>query len=82
MPEILQTLKSIRKKEEEERRFTASLQGVDLDDSEQESGPTFEDVRRKSLGINASGDDIVSLQGVLAAETGFGIGLGLGYTKG
>jgi len=42
---------------------------------------TFEDIQRKALGINASGDDILSLQGPLAASAGFGIGAGLGYSK-
>lgn len=81
MPELLQTLKAIKKKEEEERKFTASLQGINFDEAAEE-GPTFEDVRRKALGIDAKGNDIVSLQGTFAAESGFGIGLGLGYTKG
>jgi hypothetical protein len=33
------------------------------------------------MGINASEDDIVSLQGQFADETGFGIGAGLGYFR-
>ena len=83
MPEMIQTLKSMQKTESEKRRFLASIQGVDLgrDDEEQE-GPSFEDVQRRALGINASGDDIVSLQGQLASGAGFGIGAGLGYEKG
>jgi len=83
MPEIIQTLKSMQKTESEKRRFLASIQGVDLgrDDEEQE-GPSFEDVQRRAFGINASGNDIVSLQGQLASGAGFGIGAGLGYEKG
>ena len=80
MPELIQTLKAMQKQKEEERKFTASLQGVNLEESKEE-GPSFEDIRRKALGINANGDDIVSLQGQFAAESGFGIDLGLGYTK-
>ena len=70
----------MQKTEEEKRRFLASLQGVNLDEEKTE-GPTFEDIRRKALGINASGDDVLSLQGPFAAESGFGIGAGLGYAK-
>ena len=81
MPELIQTLRAIQKTESEKRKFLASMQGVDLGVNEEE-GPTFEDVKRRALGINASGDDVVSLQGSLAAEAGFGIGMGLGYEQG
>ena len=70
----------MNKAEEEKRKFQAVLQGVDLGEENRE-GPTFEDVRRKALGINASGDDIISLQGQLASEAGFGVGQGLGYVQ-
>jgi hypothetical protein len=84
MPELIQTLKSFKKQKSEDRKFTASLKGIDLDVDEEDSGTqgkTFEDVQRQALGINASGDDVVSLQGILASQAGFGIGAGLGYTK-
>ena len=80
MPELIKTFESARKKEESHRRFLASLQGVDLNE-EKEEGSTFDDVRRKSLGIHATADDVVSLQGSFASEAGFGIGMGLGYSK-
>lgn len=80
MPELIKTLEALRKKEESQMRFQAGLQGVDLNDKQPE-GKTFDDIRRKALGINASGDDIVSLQGAFAQEAGFGIGQGLGYSK-
>ena len=82
MPEILQTLKSKQKAEEENRIFLASLQGVDLrDDKKEKEGSSFDDVRRRALGINASSSDVLSLQGSFASEAGFGIGMGLGYSK-
>lgn len=81
MPELIQTLKSMQKTESERRKFLASIQGIDLDEEEQQEGPTFEDIQRRALGIDASGDDVVSLQGQLAAQSGFGIGVGLGYTR-
>lgn len=80
MPELIQTLKSMQKVEGEKRKFLAMLQGVNLDEEEKE-GPTFEDIRRKALGITTSADDVVSLQGQFASEAGFGIGAGLGYSK-
>jgi hypothetical protein len=82
MPELIQTLKSISKKETENRKFTAGLKGINLEDEgEKENSSTFEDIRRRALGITASSDDVVSLQGEFAAEAGFGIGAGLGYVK-
>ena len=70
----------MQKTEDEKRKFLAMLQGVDLNEDKKE-GPTFEDIQRKAMGIETSGDDIVSLQGAFAAEAGFGIGAGLGYAK-
>ena len=82
MPELVQTFKSKQKSESENRKFLAGIQGIDLGaDEVQEEGKTFEDIRRKALGIETSADDIVSLQGQLADESGFGIGAGLGYTR-
>jgi hypothetical protein len=81
MPELIQTLKSKQKAEHSERKFLAAMQGVELEDNEEKTGPTFEDIKARALGINTSPDDVVSLQGSLAADAGFGIGAGLGYVK-
>ena len=82
MPELITTLEAIRKKEHEERKFHASLKGVDIDEYKtEEKGSTFEDIQLRASGINASSDDVVSLQGNFAAQAGFGIGAGLGYFK-
>ena len=81
MPELLQTLNSMREREQNQRKFAASLKGISLDEPAEKTGPSFEDVRRKALGIEASEDDVVGLQGPLASEAGFGIGMGLGYSK-
>ena len=81
LPELLQTIESMQKDESEKRIFLASLQGVDLRDEQEEKGPTFEDIRLRAMGIEATTDDVVSLQGSMAAEAGFGIGAGLGYSK-
>ena len=81
MPELIQTFKSMQKSESEKRKFLASIQGIELDGGEQEENKSFEDVRRKALGISADASDVVSLQGQFASEAGFGIGAGLGYKK-
>lgn len=82
MPEVLLTLQAKQKLDEQNKIFLASLQGVDLrGEDRQKEGPTFDDIRRKALGINANANDVVSLQGAFATEAGFGIGAGLGYSK-
>ena len=72
----------MQKTESEKRKFLASIQGVELNESSNENKEesSFEDVKRRALGINASADDVVGLQGALASEAGFGIGAGLGYS--
>lgn len=80
MPEMVQTFKAMQKTEGDKRKFLASLQGVDLNEDNEEE-KTFDDIRRKALGINANADDVVSLQGSFAREAGFGVGAGLGYIE-
>ena len=82
MPELVQTITAINIKEHNQRKFAASLKGIQLDDDvEEEKGSTFEDIQRRALGINTSADDVVGLQGQLANQAGFGIGAGLGYSR-
>ena len=83
MPELIATLEAIKKKEHSNRKFQASLKGVDIGEYETEEGggSKFDDIRMRAAGINAKADDVVSLQGSFAAEAGFGIGAGLGYFK-
>ncbi len=84
MPELVQTITAMNRKEHNQRKFAASLKGIQLDDDaeeEKEKGSTFEDIQRRALGITASADDVVSLQGSFAANAGFGIGAGLGYSR-
>ena len=83
MPELITTLEAIKKKEHNDRKFQASLKGVDIGEykTEEGGGSKFDDIRLRASGINASADDVVSLQGSFAAEAGFGIGAGLGYFK-
>ena len=82
MPELIATLEAIKKKEHNEKKFQASLKGVDIGEYETEKeGSKFDDIRLRAAGINATADDVISLQGSFAAQAGFGIGEGLGYSK-
>jgi hypothetical protein len=72
MPELIQTLSAIQKKE-------ASAKGIELDENNKEGGSKFDDIALRAAGINATSNDVVSLQGRFASEAGFGIGAGLGY---
>jgi hypothetical protein len=83
MPELINTLKALKKKDHEDKKFFASLKGVEIGEYEDDKkgGPSFEDIRLRAAGINATSNDVVSLQGNFAAQAGFGIGAGLGYSR-
>ena len=80
MPEMIKTLEAMHKKDERDKKFMASLQGVNLGEGSEEFS-SFEDVERRVAGITTNGNDVVSLQGSFAERAGFGIGMGLGYNK-
>jgi hypothetical protein len=85
MPELVQLLKGISKKEDEDRKFQASLQGINLGEDatveEESEHPTFEEIQMRAQGINGLQNDIIGLRGQAAATKGFGINQGLGYTE-
>ena len=83
MPELITTLQALKKKDYEDKKFFASLKGVDIGEyqDDKRGGPTFEDIQLRAAGINATSNDVVSLQGRFAAQAGFGIGEGLGYSR-
>ena len=83
MPEPITTLQAIKKKDHEDKKFFASLKGVEIGDYQEDGskGSSFEEIELRAAGIHASPNDVVSLQGRFAAQAGFGIGEGLGYTK-
>ncbi len=83
MPELINTLQALKKKEYEDKKFFASLKGVDIGENENDKkgGSSFEDISLRASGINALSTDVVSLQGRFASQAGFGIGEGLGYSK-
>jgi hypothetical protein len=69
----------MNKRDYEDKRFLAAMQGVDLDADSNGESKSFDDVRREALGDDPETNDIASLSGSLAREEGFGIGMGLGY---
>jgi hypothetical protein len=83
MPELINTFQALKKKEHGDRKFVASLKGVDIGEFEDNSnkGSSFEEIELRAAGIHANPNDVVSLQGRFAAQAGFGIGEGLGNIK-
>lgn len=85
LAELMSILEQKREMDYQDKKFTASLKGIDLDEA---SGKQEEDpweamkarVAAKASGIgNGNPNDITSLQGVKAQQAGFGIGQGLEY---
>ena len=77
MPELMSTLSSKRELDYNEKRFAASLKGINLDE---QTGKTEEmKARVFSKGKAANSNDILALQGQNAVNAGFGIGMGLDY---
>ena len=83
MPELIATFQALKKKEHDAKKFQASLKGVEIGEYEDDNkgASSFEDIELRAAGINAVSNDVVSLQGNFAAQAGFGIGAGLGYSK-
>lgn len=83
MPELINTFQALKKKEHDSKKFQASLKGIDIGEYEEDKngGSSFEDIQLRAAGIHATSNDVVSLQGNFAAQAGFGIGEGLGYSR-
>jgi hypothetical protein len=85
--ELMQILSTTRELDYEEKKFSAALQGVDLDEqtgksSDQVRGQQeWENLKAKVFSGGATGDanDVLALQGQNAKKAGFGIGMGLSY---
>jgi hypothetical protein len=80
MQELTATLKIKRELDYSDKKFTAAMQGVDLDKTSG-SGNEWEDMKARvfSKGKTTDGKDILALQGMNAEKAGFGIGMGLDY---
>jgi len=84
MPELVAILVAKSEKDNQDRKFFAALQGVDLDkNSGSNSQKKWEDLKARafSKGSVTDSNDIVSLQGQTAKQKGFGIGRGLEYSN-
>ena len=83
MPELILTLETKREADWQNRKFLASLQGVDLEGAQ--GGTSNVDpweamkARVDSGGKTSDPNDILSFQGAKAAKMGFGIGMGIEY---
>jgi len=80
MPEVVAILEAKREQDHINRKFTAALQGVDIDKNNS-TGDEWEKLKAKvySKGKTSNPRDILSLQGDAAKRAGFGIGMGLDY---
>jgi len=80
MQELTATLKIKRELDYSDKKFSAAMQGVDLDKNSG-SGNEWEDMKARvfSKGATQNGNDILALQGSNAEKAGFGIGHGLDY---
>lgn len=83
LPEILAIVTSKRELDYQEKKFFAAVQGVDLEDSnnEERGQKEWENLKARvfSGGATSDSNDVLALQGQNAQKVGFGIGLGLDY---
>lgn len=81
MPEILSTLGSKRELDFEEKKFMASIQGIELDGGKEKEPDPWEAMKARvfSGGQTSNPNDIIAYQGATATKAGFGIGMGLDY---
>jgi hypothetical protein len=82
MPEILSTLGSKRELDFEEKKFLASIQGIDISGEDKEPEvDAWEAMKARVFSGGQTGDpnDIIAYQGHTANKAGFGIGMGLDY---
>ena len=85
--ELMQILSITRDLDYEEKKFSAALQGIDLDsqsgkgDEKVKGQKEWEDMKARvfSGGQTSDSNDVLSLQGANAQKAGFGIGMGLDY---
>jgi hypothetical protein len=80
MPELTAVLSAKREESYEDKKFSAAIQGVDIEKNKKDSN-AWEEMKARvfSGGKAADGNDILAFQGANAQKAGFGIGLGLAY---
>lgn len=82
MSELTATLTAKRELDYSDKKFQASIQGIDLDKNVGKKD-AWEEMKARvfSGGKTDDPNDILSMQGVNAQKAGFGIGMGLSYEK-
>ena len=82
MSELTATLTAKRELDYSDKKFQASIQGIDLDKNVGKTD-AWEAMKARvfSGGQTADPNDVLSLQGANAQKAGFGIGMGLSYEK-
>ena len=80
MSELLKTLEASRESDYTDKKFSAAMQGVDLDANSKKTN-AWEDMKARvfSDGKATDANDILAYQGPNAERAGFGIGMGLDY---
>lgn len=81
MPELTAILNASRETEHRKNKFLAAIQGINLDEGSGRGQKEWDDMKARvfSGGRATDSRDITSLQGINAAQAGFGIGMGLDY---
>jgi hypothetical protein len=85
--ELMQILSITRDLDYEEKKFSAALQGIDLEanlektEGKAKGQKEWEDLKARVFSGGATDDsnDVLALQGQNARKAGFGIGMGLAY---
>ena len=81
MPELMAIISGRRDLDDEEKKFLAAVQGVDIENNEDRGQKEWEDLKARvfSGGKAKDSKDILALQGQNAVQAGFGINMGLDY---
>jgi hypothetical protein len=81
MPELMAILQSKREVDNEERKFLAAIQGIDLDKNKPKEEDPWTKLKNKVFNGGRQDNDILTYKGDKAQRAGFGIGMGLDYEK-
>jgi hypothetical protein len=79
MPELMAILQSKREVDNEERKFLAAIQGIDLDKNKPKEEDAWTKLKNKVFNGGRQDTDILTYTGDKAKRAGFGIGMGLDY---
>lgn len=81
LQELLSIVNMRRDLDYEEKKFLASIQGIDIEKGNKKSVDPWEAMKARvfSKGQTSDPNDITSFQGPKAAKVGFGVGMGIDY---